>query len=208
MLRYFILPGWQNSGPDHWQSLWEAELSRAGYAERVIQHDWMRPLRGDWITKLEDQILSINERLPQGGRALEAKNAFKNTFKNEFSNDQKDIILIAHSLGCHLVSAWAALSKNTHRIKGALLVAPPDGTREDFPQELKSWRPPVLQKLPFPSICVISANDPFCDQQSGKEMAAAWCSQLIELGNAGHINAESGLGHWPQGRALLAKLGR
>jgi predicted alpha/beta hydrolase family esterase len=40
-----ILPGWQNSGPDHWQSRWEALY---GY-QRVQQHDWMRPLRGDSI---------------------------------------------------------------------------------------------------------------------------------------------------------------
>jgi uncharacterized protein len=204
MLCHLILPGWQNSSPDHWQSLWEADLSKASHVERVMQHDWTRPLRGDWITRLEDQILLTNGRFAQGGRRPDVENTPSNAQKN----NQKNILLIAHSLGCHLVSAWATLSKNTHRIKGALLVAPPDGAREDFPQELKSWRPPVLQKLPFPSICVISANDPFCDQQSGKEMAAAWCSELIELGNAGHINAESGLGHWPQGRELLAKLGR
>ena len=45
-----LLPGWQNSGPRHWQSLWEREH---GYT-RVDQHDWMRPLRGDWIARLED----------------------------------------------------------------------------------------------------------------------------------------------------------
>ena len=38
-----LLPGWQNSGPAHWQSLWQA---RYGYL-RVEQHDWMQPLRGD-----------------------------------------------------------------------------------------------------------------------------------------------------------------
>lgn len=163
-----------------------------------MQHDWMRPLRGDWITRLEDHILSISEHSAQDTCRPPAQNASK--------KEEKDILLIAHSLGCHLVSAWAALSKNTHRIKGALLVAPPDGIRQDFPQELKSWRPPVLQKLPFKSICVISANDPFCDLQPGKTIAAAWGSDLIERGNAGHINAESDLGDWPQGRALLTQL--
>ncbi|MBA4060613.1 MAG: alpha/beta hydrolase, partial [Verminephrobacter sp.] len=44
-----LLPGWQNSGPDHWQSRWEA---LHGY-HRVEQHDWMRPLRGDWSARLE-----------------------------------------------------------------------------------------------------------------------------------------------------------
>ena len=48
-----ILPGWQNSGPEHWQSRWEA---LHGY-RRVDQHDWMTPRRGDWIARLEDVIL-------------------------------------------------------------------------------------------------------------------------------------------------------
>ena len=48
-----ILPGWQNSGPDHWQSRWE---TLHGY-RRVDQHDWMQPRRGDWIARLEDVIL-------------------------------------------------------------------------------------------------------------------------------------------------------
>ena len=193
-MHHLILPGWQNSGPQHWQSLWETQLR----AQRVEQHDWIRPLRGDWITRLEDHLLSISEHPTQDIRRLSAQNASK--------IEEKEILLIAHSLGCHLVSAWAALSKQTHRIKGALLVAPPDGIRENFPQELRSWRPPVLQKLPFPSICVISSNDPFCDQQSGKDMAAAWGSALIELGAKGHINADSGLRDWPQGKAWLAQL--
>ena len=158
----------------------------------------MRPLRGDWITRLEDHMLSICEHSTQDIRRPPAQNASK--------TEEKDILFIAHSLGSHLVSAWAALSKQTHRIKGALLVAPPDSIREQFPPELNSWRQPVLQKLPFPSICVISSNDPFCEPQPGKAMAAAWGSALIELGAKGHINADSALGDWPQGRALLAHL--
>jgi uncharacterized protein len=191
---YLILPGWQNSGPRHWQSLWEAQLS----AQRVMQHDWMQPLRGDWITRLEDHLLSIDEH--------SAQNTCRRTAESAMKNEGKDIVFVAHSLGCHLVAAWAALSKQTHRIRGAMLVAPPDGLREQFPQELKSWRPPVLQKLPFPSICVISSNDPFCERQPGKELAAVWGSELVELGDKGHINADSGLGDWPQGRELLTRL--
>ena len=38
-----ILPGWQNSGPEHWQSRWE---TLHGF-HRVDQHDWMTPRRGD-----------------------------------------------------------------------------------------------------------------------------------------------------------------
>ena len=197
-LHHLILPGWQNSGPEHWQSLWETQLS----AQRVAQHDWMHPLRGDWITRLEDHVLSISKHsahIPQG---LEPEKAYKSALPAS----SQDIILIAHSLGCHLVAAWAALSQSSQRIRGALLVAPPDVQRADFPQEMKSWRQPVLQPLPFASICVASSNDPFCELSTARAMAAAWGSEWVEIGERGHINADSGLQDWPQGQALLARL--
>ena len=71
--RILILPGWQNSGPDHWQSRWECLY---GY-QRVEQHDWMRPLRGDWIAQLEAVLLA----------------------------DEAPAVLVAHSLGCIQVAA-------------------------------------------------------------------------------------------------------
>lgn len=40
-----IVPGWTNSGPDHWQSRWQRHLRTA---RRVEQQDWDRPLRTDW----------------------------------------------------------------------------------------------------------------------------------------------------------------
>jgi uncharacterized protein len=201
-----ILPGWQNSGPDHWQSIWEVQH---GY-QRVMQHDWMRPLRGDWITRLEDHLLSINERSPQETQRPEPKNASKNTAlqaqSSQPAESPRKVLLVAHSLGCHLIAAWAALSKNTHLIQGALLVAPPDAAQAQLPLELKSWRPAVLQRLPFKTMCVISSNDPFCAITPGRAMAAAWGSELVELGDKGHINAASGLEDWPQGQAMLARL--
>lgn len=48
------LPGWQNSGPAHWQSRWEA---LHGF-QRVHQSDWMQPLRDDWVAQLESAVLA------------------------------------------------------------------------------------------------------------------------------------------------------
>ena len=39
--------------------------------------------------------------------------------------DDTPAVLVAHSLGCQLVSAWAAHSRLTARVHAALLVAPP-----------------------------------------------------------------------------------
>lgn len=169
-----ILPGWQSSGPGHWQTLWE---QRFGY-QRVQQHDWMQPLRGDWITRLEDELLSRDE----------------------------PVVLVAHSLGCILTAAWASVSRNTDRVKGALLVAPGDAERPELHGALHSWRPIPMQKLPFPSVLVGSQTDPFCSLARARAMAYSWGSQFIDYGDAGHINADSGLASWPEGHVLLQDL--
>ena len=53
--RIIIVPGWRNSGPGHWQTLWQQKLP---HAERVVQEDWITPKRKDWVQTLEQQILS------------------------------------------------------------------------------------------------------------------------------------------------------
>ena len=164
-----MLPGWQNSGPDHWQSRWE----RAHGYSRVEQHDWLRPLRGDWIARLEDVLLSLD--LERDGPA----------------------VLVAHSLGCLNVAAWAAHSRNTHRVKAALLVAPPDVERDDLRQMLPGWAPVPLNRLPFKSLLFSSNDDPFCAPQRARFFASSWGAERIDAGPRGHLNAESGLGDWP-----------
>ena len=178
--KVLILPGWQNSGPDHWQSRWE----RAQGYTRVEQHDWMRPLRGDWIARLEDVLLSGD--VERDGPA----------------------VLVAHSLGCLHAAAWAAHSRNTHRVKGALLVAPPDVERDDVRQLLPSWAPVPLHRLPFNTVVFASSDDPFCAPERARRFAAAWGAELIDAGPRGHLNAESGLGDWPQAHEQLQQLMR
>lgn len=169
-----ILPGWQNSGPAHWQSLWQEAY---GY-QRVEQHDWLRPLRGDWIARLEDVLL----------------------------HNAQPVVLVAHSLGCLLVAAWARQSHHSHFVKAALLVAPGDAEREALRPILASWSPIDMGKLPFKSILVASRNDPYCSFERAQAFASAWAAEFVDLGQCGHINAESGLGEWPQGQALLRSL--
>lgn len=169
-----VLPGWENSGPKHWQTLWE---QRHGY-RRVEQHDWNHPLRGDWIARLEDVVLSCDE----------------------------PAVLVAHSLGCMLTAAWAAHSKNTRRVKAALLVAVPDVERPDVREQLPSWTPIELRALPFASVLLASRDDPYCAFERAKLFAHAWRAQFMDYGPCGHINAESGLASWPEGHVLLQDL--
>jgi len=48
-----LVPGIGNSGPAHWQSLWQAEHSNVG---RVIQRDWDRPVCDDWVLALDQAV--------------------------------------------------------------------------------------------------------------------------------------------------------
>lgn len=193
-----VLPGWQNSGPAHWQSRWEAAH---GYT-RVQQHDWERPLRGDWLMQLEEAVLRSN-----GGRIpIQDDDTSGNSGARTKLDFDPHLILVAHSLGCIQVAAWAAHSKNTQRVKAALLVAPGDVEREALRALLPSWSPIVRQSLPFKSILVASRDDPHCSYEKAESLARDWGAELVDLGNAGHINADSGLGDWPQGQALLRRL--
>jgi hypothetical protein len=115
-------------------------------------------------------------------------------------------VLAAHSLGCLLVAAWASHSQHTHRVKGALLVAPGDAERPELRPVLPSWSPIVLAPLPFPSVLLGSHNDPYCSLERACHFATHWGSRFVAYGERGHINAESGLGDWPEGHALLREL--
>jgi predicted alpha/beta hydrolase family esterase len=37
------------------------------------------------------------------------------------------------------------------------------------------------------------------------DWARAWGSQLVDIGDAGHINVDSGHGRWPLGRLLVER---
>jgi uncharacterized protein len=169
-----LLPGWQDSGPGHWQTLWEADHGDS----RVPQADWFWPRRGDWMAQLETAVIDRSQPL----------------------------LLAAHSLGCHLVAAWAAHSRHATRVQGALLVAPPDLLRAGLPPQVAGWSPPVRQRLPFPARLVYSGNDPYATAEASLALAADWGAEATDAGNAGHLNADSGLGHWPQGRQWLMAL--
>ena len=169
-----LLPGWQNSGPGHWQTEWE----RLHGDRRVQQHDWMRPLRGDWSARLEEVV----------------------------ADAPGPVVLAAHSLGCILTAWWAAHTRHAHKVRGALLVAPGDVERPDLAAQIHGWAPIACQALAFPAVLVGSRDDPYCSFERARGLAAHWGARFIDLGPRGHINAESGLGAWPEGRALLNSL--
>ena len=56
----------------------------------------------------------------------------------------------------------------------------------------------------FPSLLVASRNDPYAPFDESEEISYAWGSRLLDAGEAGHLNTDSGHGPWPEGLMSLA----
>ena len=50
---FLTIPGWRNSGPNHWQTLWESELPNCS---RVRQNDWEDPVPQHWTHALDEAV--------------------------------------------------------------------------------------------------------------------------------------------------------
>jgi predicted alpha/beta hydrolase family esterase len=144
---------------------------------RVAQRDWFEPKLEDWMAALDREV-SACPRPP---------------------------VLAAHSLGCVLVAHW--VQRTGGRVAGALLVAPADADALALVLEaVESFRPVPLVRLPFPSIVVASDDDAYVPRERAEAFARAWGSRFVGLTGIGHINSDSDLGDWPEGRALLDDL--
>lgn len=165
-----VLPGFGNSGPGHWQTLWEA---RHPAWRRVALGQWDAPVCGEWALVLDEAVRDC----------------------------AAPPLLVAHSLACLLVAHWA--QRSTAAIRGAFLVAIPEPGNPNFPPTARGFTPVPMQPLRFPSLVVTSANDPFGSSVFARLCATAWSSRFVDIGEAGHINADSGLGEWAEGYALF-----
>lgn len=108
--------------------------------------------------------------------------------------------LVAHSFGC-LASSVAAQTVG-ERIAGALFVAPASPDKFSITERIPA------SALPFPAIVAASRNDPWMKFLAAASWAERWGAQLVDLGNAGHVNTESGHGAWPEGLELFRRLQR
>lgn len=157
---------------------WQTIWQTQHGGETVQQADWEWPRRGDWMARLDEAL----QQAPT------------------------PVLLVAHSLGCHLVAAWAGHSRHTGQVRGALLVAPPDLERADLPPQLAGWRGEPARRLPFAGTVVLSTDDPHCHADRATAMATAWGAATMDIGARGHINADSGLADWPEGWAIVRAL--
>ncbi|MEP6618307.1 MAG: alpha/beta hydrolase [bacterium] len=172
-----ILPGLSNSGPEHWQSIWERDDPTC---VRVLQNEWEAPVREDWTLALDRAVRGVN-----GDVVLVAHSTA--------------CLLVAHWAAVTTAGLLA-------RVRGALLVAPSDPEGPQYPPGPTGFAPVPLMPLPFRSLVVASTDDVYVTLDRAQSYATAWGSTLVNVGPLGHINAASGHGVWPAGYALLEQL--
>lgn len=143
---------------------------------RVYQDNWLLPEKESWVASLEKMLAQTED----------------------------EVILIAHSMACLVVAHWA--SRPHKAIKAALLVAVPNPDEPAFPADAKGFENTPTTAFDFPSIVVASSNDVYASLEFAHKMAQAWGSEYVNVGEKGHINADSGLGFWDEGWKLLQKL--
>jgi predicted alpha/beta hydrolase family esterase len=172
---FIYLPGYEGSGPTHWQSLWNEKIPNSIFAE---QENWVEPELGKWLEGLDKAIRSCSS----------------------------PVILVCHSIGCSLAAHWLKNNEDeaAARIAGAMLVSPADVDDKDWtPDVVRCFAPLPLGKMPFPSLVVMSEDDPYASQERMKFFAECWGSDIVSVGEKGHI---SDMGDWPEGQEMLAGL--
>jgi predicted alpha/beta hydrolase family esterase len=155
---------------------WQTRWERKlSTARRIVQQDWDRPRLAEWLGTIEREIAAA----------------------------RRPAVCIAHSLG--VAALIHAAPRVSDKIAGAFLVAPPsEHVVSQLPAIDRAFAPYPRSRLPFPTILVASANDPYADADFSRALAQDLGAELVDAGEAGHINVDSGHGPWPEGLLRFA----
>ena len=106
-------------------------------------------------------------------------------------------VLVGHSFGA--LAACRLIQTQKVNIAGIVMVAPAEPSLFELDEAV------LPERLRVPSLLFASRNDPLMTFKRAQYWAECWGGRLIDLGDAGHINAESGFGDWNYGLEQLAE---
>ncbi|PWC10148.1 alpha/beta hydrolase [Brenneria roseae subsp. americana] len=116
--------------------------------------------------------------------------------RRELANCMRPAVLIGHSFGA-LASCYV-VQQGMEGIAGVMMVAPAEPMRFEIEERIQATR------LSVPSLTFASHNDPLMTFSRAQRWSDEWGSELVDVGEAGHINAEAGFGRWEYGLNRLA----
>ena len=173
-----IVPGWQDSGPDHWQSRWERSLKTA---RRVIQDDWDSPNIETWGDKIAKFVAGATKPVVLVAHSLAVPLVV-------FAADK---VKSKGVIGAFLVAPADVEVARFWPDTGGERWPPANGDG--------GFSAMPTRRLPFPAHLVVGNNDLYCSYARAEQLAQSWGATLSDAGESGHINVASGHGPWPEG---------
>jgi uncharacterized protein len=177
-----IVPGWLDSGPDHWQSRWERNLKTA---RRIEQNDWVVPDRVHWVGNILAAIRETPRPVVLVAHSL-------------------GVIAVAYAAqAIHSQNVAGAFLVAPADVDNS--ASWPQNEGHTWPADSFDFTPVPMQPLGFPSLLLAAADDPYCSQARAMAFAHAWEANFVDVGQAGHIADQSGHGPWPDGLLRFGK---
>lgn len=173
-----IVPGWQDSGADHWQTRWERNLKTA---RRVIQDDWDNPNVEEWGNRMAKFAAGATQPVVVVAHSLGVP----------------AVVLAAPKLKANgVIGAFLVAPADYEHARFW-----PDTGGERWPPKKGDGGFTMMprKRLPFPANLIVANNDLYCSYARAEQLAESWGAKLTNAGETGHINVASGHGPWPEG---------
>jgi serine hydrolase len=126
-----LVPGWNGSGPGHWQRIWQTRFPNAQVLE---QNDWEQPKLDDWLKNLERAVRDSRRPLILVGHSLGSSLIAHWSSRSRYVDRVRGALLVAPPWLDHSAS---------------------------LPPQLRDFAPVPPKELRFPSWLVASKNDPY-----------------------------------------------
>lgn len=169
-----IVPGWQGSGPGHWQTWLAEQLREAGREVRYPDlPDADAPTLPAWLAALRGTLAGLPD-------------------------DGYDVV--AHSLGAVLWLHHVGTPSDSPRAARVALVAPPS-PRTAIPEIAAFFPPPMdvdtVRASADGTLLVAGDADPYLPEGIADAYARPLKMAATIVEGGGHLNEESGFGEWP-----------
>ncbi|WP_375486673.1 RBBP9/YdeN family alpha/beta hydrolase [uncultured Jatrophihabitans sp.] len=177
-----VVPGWNGSGPGHWQTWLEEELAQAGReTRRPAFVDVDHPDLDEWLGALRASLAG----LPDDG-----------------------FDVVAHSLGAVLWLHHVGVTHGDPRPARVALVAPPSPATE-YPEVVAFFPPPLdvdtVRRGADGTVLIAGSDDQYLPEGIAEAYGRPLKMATTIVEGGGHLNTESGYGAWP---AMLDWCGR
>src|SRR5215470_10888472 len=169
------LPGWDDSGPDHWQTHWEQAFP---HMRRVQQDDWRNAVFTQWSARLSEAVLRCRKPV------LLVAHSLGTSLVVRWAEEEGG--------GGNVAGAF-------------LVAPTDQDLLDESERGVKGFAPMVTDPLPFPSMVLASQNDAFVTLHRARFFAESWEASFVNVGALGHVGSSARLGIWPQGLVWLGQ---